>query len=48
MGTNKKNDDINLTTISKVGATHLVSNGLWSFDFIQILNKHYARDLEKF
>ena len=31
-----KNDDINLTTISKVGATHLVSDGLWSFDFIQI------------
>ena len=32
-----KNDDINLTTILKVGATHLVSNRLWSFDFVQIL-----------
>ena len=31
-----KNDDINLTTILKVGATHLVEDWLWSFDFIQI------------
>ena len=36
-GDKQKNDDINLTTISKVGATHLVSDRLWSFDFITIL-----------
>ena len=38
MGTNKQKmmtQSFNLTMILKVGATHLVLDRLWSFDFIQ-------------